>query len=183
MRAREVEHRQLHAAGDVDADAVRDHGALGREHAADRQAVAAVGVGHERAPHGRRQAQRVLHLVQRALLGVAAPGLERRRRVPLREGDGERCARADQLLGDRSEVGVAGVRVRVGDHVPELGQRLVPPEPLDRSRQRVQRHAEERPGLEADRDQVVSADARHAERIIPAARRLHKSGQARIMRA
>jgi hypothetical protein len=43
----EIEDGESHAAGDVDADGVGDDGSCGREHAADGQAVAHVGVGHE----------------------------------------------------------------------------------------------------------------------------------------
>ena len=74
----------------------------------------------------------------------------------------------DELLGDLGEVGVARVRAGSATTLPQLGQRLVPPEPLDRLRQRVQRHAEERPRLEADRTQIVSADPRHAGLSRPA---------------
>jgi hypothetical protein len=44
---RRVEHREFHAAGDVDADGVGNDGVLGGEHPADREAVTDVGVGHE----------------------------------------------------------------------------------------------------------------------------------------
>ncbi len=160
--ARQVEHRQLHAAGDVHADAVRDHGAVGCEHAPDRQAIAAVGVGHERAPHRRRQTQGVLHLLHGVLLVADRPRLEGRGRVSLDEGHSERRPGGDELLGDLGEVGVVRVRAGIGDDSAQLGQRFVPPEPLDRLRQRVQRHAEEWPRLESDGAQIVSADPLHA---------------------
>ena len=134
-----------------------------------------MGVGHERAPNGRRQAQRVLHLVERARLGVAAPRLERRRRGALLERHGTRRARVDQLLGDPGEVGVVRVGIRLGHHAPKLRQSPVPPQPLDRLRQRVQRHAEQRPGLEADRNQVVSADTRHSGAYYPGTARVRAS--------
>ena len=43
----------------------------------------------------------------------------------------------------------------------QLGERLLAPEPLDGLRESAERHAEDRPLLEADRNQIVAADARH----------------------
>ena len=45
---REVEHRHLHPAGDIDADGVWNDGILRCENAADWQSVPDVGVGHQR---------------------------------------------------------------------------------------------------------------------------------------
>ncbi len=161
-RGRQVEHGQLHPARDVDAHAVRDHGALGREHAADRQPVALVRIGHQGALHRRRQAQRVVHLSERALLGVGAPGLERRRRGALRERHVRRRARGDQLLGDPGEVRVPGVLLGRGHDGAQLGERRLAPQALDGLRHGVQRDAEDRPLLQADCEEVVSAHAGHA---------------------
>jgi hypothetical protein len=86
LRHRDVEHRQAHAACDVDAHRVRDHRLLGGEHAADGQAVAGVGVGHEGTAHRHRQARRVAHLADGGVGDVDAPPLPRRRGLALDEG-------------------------------------------------------------------------------------------------
>ena len=67
---RHVENGKLHPAGDIDADGVRHHRILQRQHAADRQAVADVGVGHQRGRSGHRQRAGLPHLHVR--LGVDA---------------------------------------------------------------------------------------------------------------
>ena len=158
---REVEHRQLHAAGDVDADAVGDDGALGREHAADRQAVAAVRVGHQRALHGRGQPQGVVHLRERAVLGVGAPRLHRRGRRPLAECDRDRGLLGEQLLGDPGEEGVARVLGRRGHDGLQLGQRPSRPRRLTAFGSTFRATPTAGPAREPDRSQIVSADARH----------------------
>ncbi len=79
---RALEHRHLHPARDVDADRIRDHGVVGRQHAADRQAVALVRVGHQRARHRHRQLAGVPHLLQRPLLEPLPEDLARRGRAP-----------------------------------------------------------------------------------------------------
>src|SRR5260221_6658710 len=56
---RDAVDREAHAAGDVDADGERNDRVLRREYAADGQAVADVGIGHQRANYRDRQSQRV----------------------------------------------------------------------------------------------------------------------------
>ena len=68
----QVQHGHLHAARDVDANRVGDHGGISGQHSADGQAVALVRVRHQRAGHGDRQPARVLHLLERARLDVLA---------------------------------------------------------------------------------------------------------------
>src|SRR5262249_16774182 len=62
-----------HPAGDVDADRVRNHRVVRRQHAADRQAISEVGVGHQGAPHRDRELARVLDLAYGLRLEVGAP--------------------------------------------------------------------------------------------------------------
>src|SRR6185503_15548736 len=44
----EIQYRHLHATGDIDPDRIRHDRVIGREHSANRQPVANVGVRHER---------------------------------------------------------------------------------------------------------------------------------------
>ncbi len=70
---RQVVHRELHAARDVDSDRVRDHGVSRREDTADRQAVADVRVRHQRPTHRDREAARVDHLIDGRGVKAGAP--------------------------------------------------------------------------------------------------------------
>ena len=70
-----VQHGQAHPAGDVHPHGVGDHRVSGGQHAADGQAVALVGVGHEGAGHRHRQRAGVGHLAEGARLDVLAPAL------------------------------------------------------------------------------------------------------------
>ncbi len=70
---RDVQHRHLHAAGDVHADGVRNHRILRGQHAADGQAVTDVCVRHERARDRHRQQTRLLHLHHRVVFEMFAP--------------------------------------------------------------------------------------------------------------
>ncbi len=88
---RALQHRHLHPAGDVDADRVRDDRVVGGQHAADRQAVALVRVGHQRARHRHRQLAGVAHLLQRAFLEPLPEDLAGRGRVAA--GERRACAR------------------------------------------------------------------------------------------
>ena len=92
----QVQHGHLHAARDVHANRVRDDRGVGRQHAADGQAVALVRVRHQRAGHGDRQPARVLHLLERALLDVVAVHPAGRRALPRREPGLCRHPRGDQ---------------------------------------------------------------------------------------
>jgi hypothetical protein len=123
-----------------------------------------VRVGHERSLHGGRQAQRGVHLGERALLGVVAPGGEGRGRLAL--GERARRARAvrKQPLCDLAEVRMPGVLAGVRDDGAQLGQRRLAAEPLDRAWQGRERDAHLRPGREPERAQLVPADARAAHR-------------------
>ena len=69
----DVEHGHLHAAGDVHADRVRDHRVLRGQHAADRQTVTDMRIGHERARDRNRQQTRLLHLHDRLGFQPFAP--------------------------------------------------------------------------------------------------------------
>ena len=70
---RQIQHGHLHAARDVHADRVRNDGVVRRQHAADREPVADVRVGHERAGDRDRQLARVRHLLDRRRLQVFTP--------------------------------------------------------------------------------------------------------------
>ena len=50
-RGRCVKHAHLHPAGDVNADRVGNHRVVGRQHPADRQAVADMRIGHQGPGH------------------------------------------------------------------------------------------------------------------------------------
>ena len=120
---RDIQHGQLHAAGDVHADRVRNDAAAGGQHAADGQAVALVRVGHQRPARGHRQLSRVGHLLQRARLQALAPDLVRSGRLAADEGVGGR-----EILGQRARqrpvelvVGEAG---RGADQRLQLGRDL-----------------------------------------------------------
>ena len=94
---RQVQHRQLHPAGDVDADRVRDDRVVRGQHAADRQPVADMRIRHERARHGHRQLARVLHLLQRGRLEVVAPDSVRSVGPPRNERPSRRGVLEQQL--------------------------------------------------------------------------------------
>ncbi len=85
---RNIQHRHLHAAGDVHADGVGNHRVLRGQHAADGQAIADVRVRHERARDRHRQQTRLFHLHHRVVFETFAPlpilhrhGARQRRRV------------------------------------------------------------------------------------------------------
>ena len=114
----EVEDRQLHPAGDVHAHGVGHHRLLGGQDTADRQTVADVGVGHERACHRDRQPHRRLHLGHRRGVDVHAPlspwnGLVAR---PQR-GERGRLGRTQfrERGRERAEVRIGGERLGRGD--------------------------------------------------------------------
>ena len=70
---RQVEHRELHPAGDIDSHGVGHDGVRSCQHPADRQAVADMGVGHQRTRHRHRQLHRLPHLPQRLFIDIAPP--------------------------------------------------------------------------------------------------------------
>ncbi len=69
----EVEHGEFHAARDIDADGIGDHGVVGGEDSPDGEAVADVGVGHEGAGDGDRELAGAAHLVDGFRLEALAP--------------------------------------------------------------------------------------------------------------
>ena len=119
LRDGEVEHRHLHPAGDVDPDRVRDHRVPRGQHSADREAVALVGVGHQRPAHRDRQLAGVFHLFDGARLEVASPllvGGELFSRYVSRLGGEHRL----QFRSERAELRVARVAIRRLDDVADL---------------------------------------------------------------
>ena len=70
---RQIEHGEFDAAGNVNAHSVGDNSVVGGEHAADGQAVADMGVRHERGGDGHGQPAGVLHLLERVGVQVHAP--------------------------------------------------------------------------------------------------------------
>ena len=70
---RDVQHRHLHAAGDIHAHSVRDHRVFRGQHAADGQAIAHMCIRHQRARHRHRQQTRLLHLHHRLVIQPLAP--------------------------------------------------------------------------------------------------------------
>ena len=106
---RNVQHRHFHAAGNVHADGVRNHGVFRGQHAADGQAVANVRIRHERSRDGDRQQTGFLHLHHRLVFKPFAPlpvfhrlRARRRRRSKqrLREFTAQRVARISRRIGD-----------------------------------------------------------------------------------
>ena len=106
---REVQHRHLHAAGDVHPDGIGDHRVLRGQHAADGQAIAHVRVRHERTRHRHRQQTRLLHLHHRLVFQARAPlpilhrlRARRRRGALQRLGElpAQRIAREGGGMGD-----------------------------------------------------------------------------------
>ncbi len=79
---RHVKHRQLHAASNVDAHRVGNHGVLASQHTANRQAIADVGVRHQRRPGGHRRAASLPHLRVAGVVDLGAPGAIADRRRP-----------------------------------------------------------------------------------------------------
>ena len=71
---RQIEHRKLHPAGNIDADRVRNHRVLAGQHAADRQAVADVRIRHQRGADRIRHLAGMPHLLVRTGVDVGAPG-------------------------------------------------------------------------------------------------------------
>ena len=69
----QIEHRHFHAAGDIHADGKRNDRVVCRQHAANRQAVADVGVRHERACDRHGQPAGPLHLSDGLGVKVFAP--------------------------------------------------------------------------------------------------------------
>ena len=59
---RDIQHGHFHTAGDIDTNGIWDDSILSRQNAADRQTVADVGIGHERARNRDRQQAGLFHL-------------------------------------------------------------------------------------------------------------------------
>ncbi len=106
----EIEHGHLHAAGDIHTDGVRDDGVVGGEDAADGQAIADMGIGHQCASYGDGESAGLFHLLDCLRVEITAPLVVVRRwvlegRAGLEEGPGEGAAK-----------GVLGVSRRVGEN-------------------------------------------------------------------
>jgi hypothetical protein len=107
---RNVQHRHLHAAGDVHADGVGNHRVVRGQHAADGQAVADVRVRHERARDRHRQQTRLLHLHHRVVFQPFAP-------LPVFHRFGaRRWRRLEQRLRELAAQRVIHERRRIGDN-------------------------------------------------------------------
>ena len=118
MAGRLQHHRELHAAGDVHADAVGDHGVADGHDAADGKSVPDMAVGHLRAADGDRQTARVAQLVQGLLVQIrrAPDGVGRGRgtKRPARRGGG-----GDKRLRSPGEVLVLRESSGVPEDLPE----------------------------------------------------------------
>ena len=68
-----IQHRHLHAAGDVHAHRVGNHRVFGGQHPADRETVADVGIGHQGPRHGHWQQAGPFHLHHGLVLQSFAP--------------------------------------------------------------------------------------------------------------
>ena len=82
---RPIDDRHLHAARDVHAHRVGDHGVVGGKDATDRQSVALVRVGHQRGGHRNGELAGVANLFQRAILESLAEDLAGRQMVSRRQ--------------------------------------------------------------------------------------------------
>jgi hypothetical protein len=105
---RPIEHRHLHAASDVHADRIRNHSAFNGQHAADRQPITDMRVGHERALHGNRQKARAFHLHDSFVLEILAPLFVGDRLVARRRRSFEERTRefaAEIVFRERSWIG------------------------------------------------------------------------------
>ena len=109
---------ELHSARDVHADGVRDDGVVGRQHAADRQAIAHVGIRHQRARHGDRQRARIAHLLHRVCFEALAPLAPRREFRPRRKG------RPIERPSQRRPQFICEERRRISDDVENLRLQL-----------------------------------------------------------
>ena len=161
---RQVEHRELHAAGDVDADGVRDHRALGRQHAADRQPVADGGrrASAHRAP---RSAARSAFAIWARAPASASSHHERYGAGSSRSTNRDRLARlvAEQAPRRRRRTRRAR-RWPPGRRRPARAPPAPPPaEALHGARQGALRDAHRRAGREAGRGQVGAADPHAAD--------------------
>ena len=74
----EVEDRHLHPAGDIHADRIGNHRVVGGEHAANREPVAYMRIGHQRSRHGHWQVARQFDLPQSQRIDIASPLMPRR---------------------------------------------------------------------------------------------------------
>ena len=105
-----IEDREFHAAGDVHADGVGDHGTAGREDAADRQSVADMGVGHQGPGDRDGQFAGAGHLGQGLCLQILAP------LTPGRSAGDERLGHGQKGTREPAPEFVAGVRRGIPQH-------------------------------------------------------------------
>jgi len=110
---------ELHPTGNIHADSIRDHGVLRCEHATDRQAVADVGVGHQRARHRDRQRTGVGHLPYGVGFETLAP------LTPRREFRTRRERRFDQRTSKLADIGVRKKRRWIGHNPCKLSLHLL----------------------------------------------------------
>jgi hypothetical protein len=75
--------RELHAAGNVHAHRVRNHGVVGREHATNWQTITDMRIGHKRTRHCDWQRARIFHLLHRFCVEARTPLLPRCSCFPL----------------------------------------------------------------------------------------------------
>ena len=142
---RNVQHRHLHAAGDVHADGVRNHRVFRRQHAADGQAIANVRIRHQRARHRHRQQTRLLHLHHRVVFEPFAPlAILHRFSARRRRGLEQRFRKlaAQRVVHERRRIGNNGLHLLVQPRFvaaaeDELGNKIRPA-----PRGFTQRHAE-----------------------------------------
>ena len=147
----DVEDREPHAAGDVDADGVGDHRVVRRQHPADRQAITQVGIGHERGGNGDRQAHGGLQLVDSGGFQSLAPDAVRGGVGPLDVG--RALGLIAQGPGDLGQLRVGGVCDGVGQDGFERALQRVGVQRPRRLGDYPQRHADHRSWLVPHRDQ------------------------------
>ena len=103
-----IEDGHFHAAGDIDADGIRNDGIVRGQHAADGQAIAHVRIRHQGSRHENRQQTGFLHLHYGVVFKALAPlaifdrlGPRRRRRAEQRLGEfpAQRITRKGRRIG------------------------------------------------------------------------------------
>ena len=105
---------ELHPAGDINTDGIRNHGIFCGKNATNRQAVARVGIRHQRPRHGDGQCAGVRHLPHGIGFQIIAPLTPRREFRPRRE------RRAIDGTGEGSTQRICEKRRWIGDNLEDL---------------------------------------------------------------
>ena len=120
LTRRQIEDRQLHATGNIDADGIRHDGVVQSQHSADGQSVPEMRVGHKRRADSHRERAGMSHLAMTGVVDVVAPG-------PVRDRLGRNeVVCLDQLPCEAAEVRIGLVSGRLGENLRDQLLDLVP---------------------------------------------------------